>query len=379
MIHGRRDVRAFAAAREPGVRALAGNPDAPVNATWDTWFLKQLVTADLDPVTGLGDEGLEERAGSGGHEIRTWLTGFAAAGRPLAGRATNRYRNGSPAWVSARLSRWPDVDRSTVSLLDARATMALERLAAARATGRPCPPVRTLLPPGDIGAAYAVQAAWVASQVAAGDRVAGRKIGLTNPAVQAQLGVDQPDFGTLLSTMDCPPGEPIDTGRLLQPKIEAEVAFVLARDLDAPDIGPDDVLAATASVVAALEIVDSRIADWDISIVDTVADNASSGLFTLGPERRPPDGLDLAACPMRLWRDGEEVSTGSGAAASAIRPSRSPGSPPPPGRTASRSAPARSCCLARSGPWSPVRAGDRFTAEIGGLGQVTAVFAGDPR
>jgi 2,3-dihydroxyphenylpropionate 1,2-dioxygenase len=83
MIRGRRDVRAFAAAREPGVRALAGNPDAQVNASWDTWFLKQLVTADLDAVTSLGDEGLEERAGSGGHEIRTWLTGFAAAGRPL--------------------------------------------------------------------------------------------------------------------------------------------------------------------------------------------------------------------------------------------------------------------------------------------------------
>ena len=84
MIHGRRDVRAFAAAREPGVRALAGNPDAQVNAAWDTWFLKQLVTVDLDAVTSLGDEGLEDRAGSGGHEIRTWLAGFAAAGRPLA-------------------------------------------------------------------------------------------------------------------------------------------------------------------------------------------------------------------------------------------------------------------------------------------------------
>jgi 2,3-dihydroxyphenylpropionate 1,2-dioxygenase len=83
VIHGRRDVRAFSDAREPGVRALAGNPDAPVNAGWDSWFLEQLVTADLDPVTGLGDEGLEERAGSGGHEIRTWLIGFAAAARPL--------------------------------------------------------------------------------------------------------------------------------------------------------------------------------------------------------------------------------------------------------------------------------------------------------
>jgi len=83
VIHGRRDVRAFSATREPRVRALGGNPDAPVNAAWDSWFLKQLVTADLDPVTDLGDEGLEERAGSGGHEIRTWLAGFAAVGRPL--------------------------------------------------------------------------------------------------------------------------------------------------------------------------------------------------------------------------------------------------------------------------------------------------------
>jgi 2,3-dihydroxyphenylpropionate 1,2-dioxygenase len=84
MIHGRRDVRAYSAAREPGVRALAGNPAAPVNAAFDAWFLKQLIAADVEPVTGLGDDGLEERAGTGGHEIRTWLAGFAAAGRPLA-------------------------------------------------------------------------------------------------------------------------------------------------------------------------------------------------------------------------------------------------------------------------------------------------------
>jgi 2,3-dihydroxyphenylpropionate 1,2-dioxygenase len=84
VIHGRRDVRAFAAAREPGVLALAGNPDSPVNAAWDAWFLKQLVTSGLDTVTDLGDEGLQEQAGSGGHEIRTWLIGLAAVGRPLA-------------------------------------------------------------------------------------------------------------------------------------------------------------------------------------------------------------------------------------------------------------------------------------------------------
>jgi 2-keto-4-pentenoate hydratase len=263
--------------------------------------------------------------------------------------------------------------------LDTPAAAALGRLAAARADGRPCPPVRTLLPDGDIGAAYAVQAAWVAGRVAAGDRVVGRKIGLTNPAVQAQLGVDQPDFGTLLSTMACPPGEAIDIGRLLQPRIEAEVAFVLARDLDGPDIGPDDVLAATGSVAAALEIVDSRIDNWDISIVDTVADNASSGLFTLGPERRPPGSLDLAACPMRLWRGTAEVSSGSGAAclghpaiavAWLASAARSYGQPLRAGEIVLSGA---------LGPMVPVRAGDRFTADIGGLGHVAAWFDGGPR
>ena len=263
--------------------------------------------------------------------------------------------------------------------LDTAATAALDRLAVARATGRPCPPVRTLLAAGDIRTAYAVQATWVASQVAAGATVVGRKIGLTSPVVQAQLGVDQPDFGTLLSTMDCPPGLPVDTGRLLQPKIEAEIAFVLARDLDAPDLGPDDVLAATGSLAAALEIVDSRVAGWDISIVDTVADNASSGLFTLGPERRPPGGLDLAACSMRLWRGGEETSTGSGAAclghpaiavAWLATTARSYGQPLRAGEIVLSGA---------LGPMVPVQAGDRVTAEISGLGQVSAVFAEGPR
>jgi 2-keto-4-pentenoate hydratase len=179
--------------------------------------------------------------------------------------------------------------------------------------------------------------------------------------------------------MDCPPGSPIDTGRLLQARIEAEVAFVLARDLDARDIGPDDVLAATESVVAALEIVDSRVAGWDIWIVDTVADNASSGLFTLGPVRRPPGGLDLASCPMSLWRGEEEVSAGSGAAclghpavavAWLAATARSYGQPLRAGEIVLSGA---------LGPMVPVRAGDRFTAEIGGLGQVTAVFAGGTR
>jgi 2-keto-4-pentenoate hydratase len=215
----------------------------------------------------------------------------------------------------------------------------------------------------------------VAAQLAAGDSVAGRKIGLTNQAVRAQFGVDQPDFGFLLASMDCPQRQPVDARRLLQPRIEAEIAFVLARDLDIADPGPDDVLAATGAVAAALEIVDSRVAGWDISIVDTVADNASAGLFTLSEERRPPGGLDLAACPMRMWRGDDEVSNGTGAAslghpAAAVawlaKTARSYGLPLRAGEI----------ILSGSlGPVIPVAPGDRFTAEIGGLGTVTAEFS----
>ncbi|HEX4090237.1 MAG TPA: hypothetical protein VHZ33_16110, partial [Trebonia sp.] len=130
---------------------------------------------------------------------------------------------------------------------------------AARASGQPCPPIRGLLPAEDVDAAYTVQASWVDDQIAAGARVVGRKIGLTNPAVQAQFGVDRPDFGVLFDSMACAPGTPIDGARTLQPKIEAEIAFVLAEDLTGAMIGPAEVAAATAYVVAALEIVDSRI------------------------------------------------------------------------------------------------------------------------
>ncbi len=208
-------------------------------------------------------------------------------------------------------------------------TEAARRLAGARATGRPCAPVRDLLAAGDIAGAYAVQAEWVSAQIAAGARVAGRKVGLTSPAVQAQLGVDQPDFGTLLDTMGCPAGQVVDIGRTLQPRIEAEIAFVLARDLTAAAIGPEEVAAATAYVVPALEIVDSRIAGWDISIVDTVADNASSGLFTLGGPGRPIAEVDVAGCAMTMWRGEEVVWPAPAPPAWAARWRRWRGWPPP--------------------------------------------------
>jgi 2-keto-4-pentenoate hydratase len=258
--------------------------------------------------------------------------------------------------------------------LPAGAERALAQLSAARAEAKPCAPVRDLLPEADVDAAYAVQSAWVAGQVAAGARIVGHKIGLTNPVVQVQLGVMQPDFGILLDSMACRAGEPVDTARTLQPRIEAEIAFVLARDLDAHWIGPAEVAAATGYVAAALEIVDSRIADWDIGIVDTIADNASSGLFVLGGHRRAPGGLDLRACTMTMRRDGAQVSAGSGAAclgdplaavAWLARTTRAYG------------APLRAGDLVLSGalgPMVPVRPGDSFHAEISGIGEVSVSF-----
>ena len=280
--------------------------------------------------------------------------------------------------------------------LDGDAAKALDMLVTARASGQPCPPIRGLLPPDDVDAAYAVQSSWVADQIAAGARVVGRKIGLTNPVVQAQFGVDRPDFGVLFESMACAPGTPIDGARTLQPKIEAEIAFVLAEDLTSTMIGPAEVAAATAYVVAALEIVDSRIAGWDIGIVDTIADNGSSGLFVLGDRRQELGRLDLAECAMTLRRvasggahgsgvgggsdgdggsGGEVVSTGTGASilghplaavawlAAAVRDHGRP-------------LRAGEVVLSGSlGPMVPVAPGDAFVADITGVGQVSAIFA----
>ncbi|HWO67256.1 MAG TPA: fumarylacetoacetate hydrolase family protein [Umezawaea sp.] len=256
------------------------------------------------------------------------------------------------------------------------ATEAYLRLASARAGHRPCPPVRGLLPAGDVNAAYEVQSTWVSERIATGAVVVGRKIGLTSPAVRKQLGVDQPDFGFLLDDMVCPEGVPVDITRTLQPKIEAEIAFVLAHDLVDDEIGPAEVAAATGHVVAALEIVDSRIADWDIGIVDTVADNASSGLFVLGSDPVPLDGLDLVACAMTMSRGDEVVSKGTGAdcmgdpmiaVAWLATTARDRGRPLRAGEVVLSGA---------LGPMVPVVAGDHFRAHITGLGDVAALFTG---
>lgn len=189
-----------------------------------------------------------------------------------------------------------------------------ERLRAAAAFGRPCAPVRDLIGDSDQDAAYAVQSLGIARRLDEGRRVVGRKIGLTSPVVQAQLGVDTPDYGVLLDDMIVADREPLDLGRFLQPRVEAEVAFVLGGDLDLPTATVADVLRATEFVLAAIEVVDSRVAGWDITIADTVADNASSGAVVLGTTPRRLDGFDLTELSMSLERDATPVSTGSGAA-----------------------------------------------------------------
>lgn len=190
---------------------------------------------------------------------------------------------------------------------------AADALAEAARTATACPPVRSLFDDGDVETAYAVQRLNVQRGVATGRRVVGRKIGLTSPAVQRQLGVDQPDFGALFADMAVPEGGTVPAGRLLRPKVEAEVALVLGSDLPHRDCTLVDVLRATDFALPALEIVDSRVRDWDISIVDTVADNASCGLFVLGGSPVPLTGCTLRSVQMTLTRNGEVVSQGSGA------------------------------------------------------------------
>jgi 2-keto-4-pentenoate hydratase len=176
-------------------------------------------------------------------------------------------------------------------------------------------PLRDGLEPTDAPGAYAVQEINTRFWEARGRRIVGRKAGLTAKAVQTQLGVDQPDFGALFDDMRVPDGGALDPARCIQPKAEAEIAFVLAADLPSPDTTIEELAAAVASVHAAIEIVDSRIADWKITFADTVADNGSSAFFVLSEEGKPLAGLDLEGAAMELSVDGHVASTGVGAAA----------------------------------------------------------------
>ena len=176
-------------------------------------------------------------------------------------------------------------------------------------------PLTSRYPDITIENAYHVQQRMVARRVQAGERVVGKKIGVTSAAVMNMLGVYQPDFGYLLDGMIYNEGDAIDTSTLIQPKAEGEIAFILKKDLMGPGVTAADVMAATEGVMACFEIVDSRIKNWKIKIQDTVADNASCGVFVLGDRLVDPRDVDLATCGMVLEKNGEIVATGAGAAA----------------------------------------------------------------
>ncbi|WP_440713628.1 2-keto-4-pentenoate hydratase [Gordonia sp. FQ] len=188
---------------------------------------------------------------------------------------------------------------------------AAQRLLQAQRDSRPCPPVRDLICATDTASAYAVQQQLTQHRVTNGAIIVGRKIGLTSPAVQQQLGVDQPDFGVLFADMDWS-GRPVPSHLLLQPKIEAELAFILGEDLSGESLDIEQVRAAVTSTRAALEIVDSRITGWDITYADTVADNASAGLYVLGEEL--PRAVEPVSVVMEMAVNGVIVSTGNGGA-----------------------------------------------------------------
>jgi 2-oxopent-4-enoate/cis-2-oxohex-4-enoate hydratase len=166
-----------------------------------------------------------------------------------------------------------------------------------------------------IADAYQVQQRLIARRLQDGERIVGKKIGVTSRAVMNMLGVYQPDFGYLLDAMIVNEGQAIASATLIQPKAEGEIAFLLKKDLLGPGIGNAEVLAATECVMPCFEIVDSRIRDWKIRIQDTVADNASCGVFVLGDRAVDPRHIDLTTCGMVLEKNGDIVATGSGAAA----------------------------------------------------------------
>lgn len=224
--------------------------------------------------------------------------------------------------------------------------------------------------------AYAVQLRLVDRRVRAGETIIGKKIGLTSKPVQDYLGVYEPDFGQLTSGMLRTEDQGIDLDQLIQPKAEAELAFVLKEDLIGPGLTATDVIRATDYVSPCFEIVDSRIRDWQLKIQDTVADNASCGAFVLSDVKGDPRKLDITMAGMAVYKNGKLFSTGVGAAVQ--------GSPVNAvvwlaNTLGKLGLPFRAGEIILSGSQSalvPVTAGDELVCTIGGLGSCTARFHG---
>jgi len=259
------------------------------------------------------------------------------------------------------------VDQKLISALG-------DELFAALTEHRTVEPLTSRHPDITMADAYAIQQALTDRRIAAGEIIIGKKIGVTSQAVMDMLGVDQPDFGMLTNGMRFTGGGSIAARTLIQPKAEAEIAFRLKHDLEGPGVTASDVLAATDSVLACFEIVDSRIRDWKIRIQDTVADNASCGVFVLSETRVDPNRVDLLGCPMVMEKNGVVVATGRGAATM--------GSPlnavawlanalGPLGVTLRAGEIVLSGAL---GAMVPVAAGDSLRMDIGGIGACSVSF-----
>jgi 2-oxopent-4-enoate/cis-2-oxohex-4-enoate hydratase len=240
-----------------------------------------------------------------------------------------------------------------------------------------CVPVEPLTnrePDISIEDAYHIQLRMIQRRLDAGEIVVGKKIGVTSKVVMDMLGVNQPDFGHLLSGMVFNEGEAVDVSKMIAPKAEAEVAFLLKHDLTGPGVTADDVMRATECVMPCFEIVDSRIKDWKIKIQDTIADNASCGVFSLGGVRRTPYEIDLALAGMVLEKNGEIISTSSGASVQ--------GSPVNAVAWLANTLGAFGISLkagdvilsGSQSPLVPVKAGDSLVCSVGGLGSTTVRF-----
>ena len=223
--------------------------------------------------------------------------------------------------------------------------------------------------------AYRVSRRLLDRRRADGERIIGKKTGVTSKVVQTALGVHQPDFGYLTDSMAFDDGADVPVSRLLiQPRAEGEIAFVLEKRLCGPGVTPEDVLAATAYVKPCFEIVDSRIEKWRIKICDTIADNASSGVFVLGRDPVSPKQVDFVTCGMVVWKNGEVLSTGAGAAAL--------GSPVicvawlanALGRFGVPLEPGEVILSGSLVPLEPVSPGDRMELRIGGVGSARVQF-----
>ena len=247
-------------------------------------------------------------------------------------------------------------------------------LAAARAAQTPIAPISGTFGISNLADAYAVQELNTRAALQQGRRLVGRKIGLTSLAVQQQLGVDQPDFGMLFADMEIADGGDIDCSRLIQPKAEGEIAFVLGRDLPHPDCTLAELMSAVEYLLPALEIVDSAIENWKISLADTVADNASSALYVLGKQPTRLSALDLRLEGMLLEKNGAQASIGVGAAClgnpldACLWLARTMAA-------AGRPLLAGDVLLSGAlGPMTPVVAGDRLQLRLTRLGEVTCRF-----